>query len=168
VSFLLSKHIQEKIGKKIPKGNVFRRIPKRKSYTLQEKIEGKEVEKDLREAKIRADKATSIAREMKANCEHIREQIREDIHDEWANGMVKEDREERKGFNYGRARVENGLINRTIAQIFDLEKYTQNMIIPRNQQELLEFIQGRDYEETMNAWMEGIKKVARDTDIECS
>jgi hypothetical protein len=33
VTFLLSKHIQDRIGKKIPKGNVYRRVPKKKSYT---------------------------------------------------------------------------------------------------------------------------------------
>jgi microcompartment protein CcmL/EutN len=82
--------------------------------------------------------------------------------------MVKEDKENKKGFSYGRARIEDDLINRTMAQIFDLEKYTQNMIIPRNQQELFELIQGRDYEETMESWVEEVRKVARDTDIECA
>jgi hypothetical protein len=34
VTFLFTKHIQDKIGKKIPKGNVYRKIPKRKKFTL--------------------------------------------------------------------------------------------------------------------------------------
>jgi hypothetical protein len=48
--FLVSKHIQEKIGKKLKNGNVYKNIPKKKR-TLKEEIEGKDVEKDLNEAK---------------------------------------------------------------------------------------------------------------------
>jgi hypothetical protein len=50
-SFLLSKHIQDKIGKKLTKGNVYRRIPKKKS-TLEEEIEGKDVEKTYKKQSI--------------------------------------------------------------------------------------------------------------------
>jgi hypothetical protein len=69
-SFLLSKHIQDKIWKKLTKGKVYRRIPTKKS-TLEEEIEGKYVEKDLQEAKYRADRLESIMQGLKANCEYL-------------------------------------------------------------------------------------------------
>jgi hypothetical protein len=49
-AFLLAKHIQDKIGEKLNKGNVYRNIPNRKRR-LNEEIEGKDIEKDLNEAK---------------------------------------------------------------------------------------------------------------------
>jgi hypothetical protein len=69
VTFLLTKHIQDKIGKKIPKGNVFRKIPKRKTYTTGEKIEGKNVEGELRETQIRSDKTLKMMNDIVANFE---------------------------------------------------------------------------------------------------
>jgi hypothetical protein len=44
-SFLLSKQIREKIGKKLRNGNVYRNNPK--TRVLKEEIEGKDTEKDL-------------------------------------------------------------------------------------------------------------------------
>jgi hypothetical protein len=58
-SFLLSKRIQDNIGKKLNKGNEYRNIMK-KRRKIKDDIEGKDVEKDLREAKYRTDKLESI------------------------------------------------------------------------------------------------------------
>jgi hypothetical protein len=88
-SFLLRKHIQDKIGKKLSKGNVFRKIPKKKS-TIEEQIEGKDVEKDLREAKYRADRAATVMEGIKANCEYLQETFREKLFDEWTGDQNQE------------------------------------------------------------------------------
>jgi hypothetical protein len=96
-SFLLAKHIKDKIGKKLPKGNVFRKIPKRKTFNLQEKIEGKHVEEELREAKCRADRAPSIMRDLRANCKYLQELFRGEVYDEWEGELNRDDREVRNG-----------------------------------------------------------------------
>jgi hypothetical protein len=61
---------------------VFRRIPKKKS-TIEEQIEGKDVEKDLQEAKYRADRAARVMEDLKANCGYLQETYREEVYDEW-------------------------------------------------------------------------------------
>jgi hypothetical protein len=58
-SFLLSKHIQDRIGKKLNKGNVYMNIPK-KRRSLKDEIEGKDVEKDMNEAKYKADRLENV------------------------------------------------------------------------------------------------------------
>jgi hypothetical protein len=62
---------------------VFRRIPKKKS-TIEEQIDGKDVEKDLKEAKYRADRLASIMEGLRANCGFLQETFREELHDEYA------------------------------------------------------------------------------------
>jgi hypothetical protein len=69
-TFLLSIHIQEKIGKEIKKGNTYRPIPKKKGrerFNIQEKVEGKDVEKGIQEAKRKADKQDGIMAKLRTN-----------------------------------------------------------------------------------------------------
>jgi hypothetical protein len=145
-SFLLTKHIQEKIGKKLPKGNIFRKIPKKKSFTIGEKLEGKHVEEELKETKYRADRATNVMKDLRANCEYLQEIMREEIHDEWENKQVQDLRRENSNT---KKRVRTQLTNMILAQIHNLEQYSKTIIIPRNENELIKFIQGRDFEETI-------------------
>jgi hypothetical protein len=51
----MSRQIQEQIGKKINKGNVYRKIPKKKERNFQEEIEGGNLERDLNQAKYDVD-----------------------------------------------------------------------------------------------------------------
>jgi hypothetical protein len=71
-SFLLLKHIQDKIGGKLNKGNVYRRIPE-KRISLKDEIEGKDVEKYLNEAKHKADRLENILVELKGNIAYLQE-----------------------------------------------------------------------------------------------
>jgi hypothetical protein len=163
VTFLLTKHIQEKIGKKIPKGNVYRKIPKKKTFTIGEKIEGKDVVQELRETQIRSDKTLRIMNEIVANCDYLREMNKNQIHNEWTNDQMQEEREENKN---SKKRERERVMNATIAQIHEVGKYTQEIMIPRNAQELIEFIDGANYEEMITEWMEEVRKIARITGIE--
>jgi hypothetical protein len=110
-SFRLSKHIQDKIEKKLNKGNVFRRIPKKKS-TIEEQIEGKDVEKDLREAKYIADRAANIMEGLKANCSYMQETFREEVYDEW---MADQNQDLRKTNSNTKKRIQNQLVGMILA-----------------------------------------------------
>jgi hypothetical protein len=68
---------------------VYRRIPKKKS-TLEEEIEGKDVEKDLKGAKNRADRLATIMEGLKANCGYLQETFREELFNELAGDQNQE------------------------------------------------------------------------------
>jgi hypothetical protein len=124
VTFLLTKHIQDKVGKKIPKGNVYRRIPKKKAFTIGEKIEGKDVIQELRETQIRSDKTMKMMNDIVANCDYLREMNNNQIYHEWVNDQVREVREENKN---SKKREREKLMNITMEQIYEMGKYTQEI-----------------------------------------
>jgi hypothetical protein len=99
------------------------------------------VEQELRETKIRSDKAMRIMNEIVANCEYLKEMSRNELHDEWMNDQVLEEKEKKKN---SKKREKERITNAKLAQIYSIEKYTQSMTVPRNEQELIEVIQGMD------------------------
>jgi hypothetical protein len=131
---------------------------------MQEKIEGKDVEEELREANCRADRATSIMRDLKANCKYLQELFRGEMHDEWKGEPNRDVKEERNGMK----RMVNILVDMILAQIHNLEKYTRDIIIPRNEKELTDLIFSMEFEETIEGWSEEVRRVARETHIEVS
>jgi hypothetical protein len=168
-SFLLRKHIQDKFGKKLSKGNVFRRIPKKKSTkeerknTIEEQIEGKALEKDLREAKYRADRAATIMEGVKADCGYLQEIFREELFDEWTGDQ---NQESRKAKSNRKERIQSQLTGSILAKIRNLENYLENMITPRNGTELYDLLNSVNFEETIEAWSEKVRKITRDANIE--
>jgi hypothetical protein len=93
-SFLLLKHIQDKIGEKLNKGNVYRRIPE-KRISLKDEIEGKDGGKALNKAKYKADKLENILAGLKARIAYLQEVRNAKIYDE-VEGDTREAIEERE------------------------------------------------------------------------
>jgi hypothetical protein len=115
-------------------------------------LEGKDTEEELRGTKIRADRATSIMKDLGANCRYLQEIMREEVHDEWVNDQIQDKRKEDSN---KKRRIRTRLTNTILAQIYNLEKYTKTLTISRNEAELIELIQGRDFEETFEELREG-------------
>jgi hypothetical protein len=157
-SFLLSKRIQDKIGKKISKGNMFRRIPKNKS-TIEEQIEGKDVEKDLKEAKYRADRLATIMEGLRSNCGYLQETFREELFDEFTRDQ---NQELKKMKSNTKKRIQSQLVGMGLAQIHNLEKYIEDGSGPRNENELYELLQSKSFEDNLEKWSEEVKKAARE------
>jgi hypothetical protein len=92
-SFLLFKHIQEKIGG-ISKENIYRNIAKKKR-SIKEEIEGKDVGKDLNEAKYKSDSMKKILVGLRANIAYLQEIRKSEVYDE-IDGDQREARKERE------------------------------------------------------------------------
>jgi hypothetical protein len=136
-SFLLSKHIQEKIGKKLRNGNVHRNIPKKKR-TLKEEIEGKDIEKDLNEAKYKADIQENILMGLRANIAHLQEIIKDKVYHQIEGDYRYAEKE---GKSNARIRMGKQLTNIILAQIYNLSEYLEPGTITRNEAEVYELIQ---------------------------
>jgi hypothetical protein len=161
-SFLLSKHIQEKIGKKLKHCNVYRNIPKKKR-TLKEEIEGKDIEKDLNEAKYKADIQENILMGLRASIAHMQEIIKGKFYDEIEGDYRYVEKE---GKRNSRIRTGKQLMSTILAQIYNLSEYLEPGTTPRNEAEAYELIQSYNLEETLNNWTEQIRNSTKQINIE--
>jgi hypothetical protein len=160
--FLLSKHIQENIGKKLGNGNVYRNIPKKKR-ALKEEVEGKDIEKDLKEAKYKEDTQESILVGLRVNVAHLQEIVKGKVYDEIEGDYryVVED----SGSN-ARIRMGKQLMIAILAQIHNLANNLKPGMYPRNEIEVYELMQENNLEETIDKWTEEIRNKARHINIE--
>jgi hypothetical protein len=163
-SFLLSKRIQEKIGKKLSEGNVYRNIPKEKK-ALKDEIEGKDVEKDLNEAKYRADSLENILTRLRVNIAYLQEIRKREVYDK-IEGDHREEIRERKC--NARQRTGKQLTSAILAQIYNLSKYLEPELCPRNDTEVYEMIHSNTLEETLDKLAEEIRSEGRQINIEIS
>jgi hypothetical protein len=98
-----------------------------------------------------------------ANCEYLREMNSNQIYNEWINDQVQDLKEKEKN---SRKREEEEIMNLTIAQMDEVRKFTHEIIVPRNAQELQELISGMNYENTITEWTDKIRDIARTIGIE--
>jgi hypothetical protein len=161
-SFLLTKHIQEKIGKKLRNDNVYRNIPKKEGM-LKEEIEGKDIEKDLSEAKYKADYHENILMGLRSNIARMQEIIKGKVYDEIEGDYRYVEKE---GTSNARIRMGKQLMSAILAQIYNLPEYLEPGTCPRSEAEVYDLIQGNNLEETLNKWTEEIRSNAMQINIE--
>jgi glutamine synthetase len=100
---------------------VLRRVPKKKA-TLEEEIEGENVEKDLREAKYRSNRLESSMQRLKANCGYLQETLREELYDEYTRDQNQEIKQKN---SQAKVRIQKQLIGMILVQLHNLSKYVE-------------------------------------------
>jgi hypothetical protein len=129
---------------------------------LKDEIEGKDVGKDLNEAKYRANSLESILVGLKANIAFLQEIRRTEVYDE-IKGEQREVIGERESNT--RKRMEKQIISAILAQIYNISSHLEPGYCPRNEIEVNELIESNSLDETLDKWTEEVRKEARQPNI---